>query len=272
MRIREQVLTLVGSALLALVPSTVKAQPALIGDGLTQTTNLTGGVSSLFSFTFNVTNLGGDLSQHLATSARLSSSTNTVTALDQISSSSTSVGCLQASADGSTAWWSGTVFFQTPDSRVNLAVNNQILNDVRAGVYIVGGKIVNSGLGRGLFLSAAQIPEVSLNDAGAISSVSPTILGKTGGTYCALRDGMYDAADYKQLNTWGGSHNCVTGRVPSPNERLCDVEWLDPNDNSFSPRVIVRNTPGNLASPPAASLYNLSSLVRQFIAGRVVIE
>jgi hypothetical protein len=251
----------------------------LIGDGLTQSSNVTGGVSSLFSFMFNVTNLSGDLGQHIAASARLSSSTDTVAALDQISSSSTSVGCLQVSADGTTAWWSGTVFFQTPDARLNPAVNDQILNDVRAGVYIVGGKIINGGQveKRSLFLSGAQISEVSLNDAGSISSVIPPILGRTGGTYCTLRDRMYDVADYKQLDTIrtgtpAESHHCVTGRVPSRNEKLCDIEWLDPNDNSFSPRVRVANTPDNLANPPAASLYNLSAVVRLFTAGRVVIE
>ena len=279
MRLRVQVLGPVGGALLALMPATAHAQPALVGDGLTQSTNVTGTqVSSLFSFMFNVTDLGGALNQHLAASSRLSSSTGTVNSLDQISSSSTDVQCLQVSADGTTAWWSGTVFFQTPDARVNAAVNDQTLNDVRSGRYIVAGKIINDGQAekRSLFLSGATVPEVSLNDAGTIASVTPPILGTTGTTYCSLRDGLFVAADYRQLGTIhtgppGQRSRCVTGRAPNAREVLCDIEWLDPNDNPL-PGGIVTNTPANLANPPAQSLYSLSGVVRSFVAGRVVIE
>jgi hypothetical protein len=232
----------------------------------------------LFSFMFNVTSLGGALNQHLAASSRLSSSADTVNSLDQISSSSTDVQCLQVSADGTTAWWSGTVFFQTPDARVNAAVNDQTLNDVRSGRYIVGGKIINDGQveKRSLFLSGATVPEVSLNDAGTLASVIPAILGTTGASYCSLRDGLFLAADYRQLGTIhtgppGQRSRCVTGRAPSAREVLCDIEWLDPNDNPL-PGGIVTNTPANLANPPAQSLYSLSGVVRSFVAGRVVIE
>jgi hypothetical protein len=195
--------------------------------------------------------------------------------LDHITSSSTNVQCLQVSADGTTAWWSGTVLFQTPDARVNSATNAQILTDVSAGRYIVGGKIVsNAGQveKRSLFFSGATLSEVSLNDAGTIASVTPPILASTGGNYCARRDGMYVSADYLQLNSFQGSHNCVTGRVPLQGQRLCDIEWLDPNDNHLNPRVVVTNTPSHLATPPTASLYDLSGVLRSFAAGTVVIR
>jgi hypothetical protein len=227
---------------------------------------------------FNVTDLSGALNQHLAASSRLSSSTDTVTGLDQISSSATNVGCLQLSADGATAWWSGTVFFQTPDARVNSAVNEQTLNDVRAGRYIIGGKIINDGQveKRSLFLSSSAVPEVSLNAAGTIASVTPAVLGKTGANYCSLRDGLFLAADYMQLNTihtgaLSQRSHCITGRTPNTGEVLCDIEWLDPNDNPL-PGGIVANTPANLANPPRGSLYDLSGVVRLFVAGKVVIE
>jgi hypothetical protein len=170
------------------------------------------------------------------------------------------------------------VLFQTPDARVNSAVNEQTLNDVRAGRYIVGGKIINDGQveKRSPFLSGAAVPEVSLNAAGTVASVAPAILGATGANYCSLRDGLFLAADYMQLNTIhtgapGQMSRCITGRAPNTREVLCDIQWLDPNDSPL-PGGIVTNTPANLASLPRGSLYNLSGVVRLFVAGKVVIE
>jgi hypothetical protein len=276
MKSRVLFCVLLGGVLSAITSPAVNAQSTLIGDGLTQTTDFTGTqVNSLFSFMFNVSDVGGGLSQHLSTSSLLSSTTGTVTALNEISSTATNVQCLQVSSNGKTAWWSGTVFFQTPDARVNAAVNEQILNDVSAGRYIVGGKIINGKVeARSLFISGATFSEVSLNDAGTIGSVSPSILGATGASYCGLGDGLFQAADYVQLNSIhtgpaSTSHRCVTGRAPRPNEVLCDIEWLDANGNPSG--IIVANTPANLAQPPQFSLYDLSGVVRQFVAGKVAI-
>ena len=250
--------------------------PTLVGDGLTQFVGPTGQAFGLFSFTFNVTNLGDKtVSQHLSSQTLLlpsDSSNTTVGGIDQTSTSLINIQCLQTS--GNTAWWSGTEFFFTPDPRVNAATNAQILNDVSLKRYVVGGKII-SGVPekRSLFLSGANVSEVSLNDAGSINSVSVSILGTSGTSFCKLNDAMFaEFADYLQLTTInnGQSTNCVTGRLPNVGEVLCDIQWLDPSDNSI-PGGVVPNTPTNLSNPPAASIYDLSGVTRDFVAGSVVI-
>src|SRR5262249_49451523 len=149
------------------------------------------------------------------------------------------------------AWWSGTEFFFTPDPRINAATNAQILNDVSLGRYVAGGKII-SGVPekRSLFIAGANVPEVSLNDAGSINSVSVSILGTSGANFCTLNDGMFAGnADFRQLSTiHGGSTHCVTGHLPSPGQVLCDIEWLDPTDTISE--GISPNIPATFANPP----------------------
>ena len=179
--------------------------PTLVGVGLTQSVNITGQAIGLLSFTFNVTDLGdGSVSQHLYSQTLLMSSTSdtTVGGIDQTSASLINIQCLQTSG-GNTAWWSGTQFFFTPDPRNNAATNAQILNDVRLKRYVVGGKIIGGvPERRSLVLSSGNVPEVSLNDAGSIGSVSVPVLGKSGANYCKLEDAMFGGiADYLQLST-----------------------------------------------------------------------
>lgn len=242
--------------------------PTLVGVGLTQSVNITGQVSELFSFTFNVTNLGDKtVSQHLSSQTLLLSSNSG--GIDQTSTSLINIQCLQTS--GNTAWWSGTEFLFTPDPRINAATNSQVLNDVSLKRYIVGGKII-SGVPeqRSLFLSGANVSEVSLNDAGSINSLSVSILGTSGTSFCKLNDAMLAGfADYLQLTTKNGLSGCITGRPPNTGQVLCDIQWLDPSDTISE--GVVPNTPTNLSNPPAASIYDLSGLTRDFVAGSVVI-
>lgn len=254
-----------------------QSSPTLVGDGLTQFSNPIGQAFGLFNFTFNVTNLGGDLSQHLSSQTLLLPSdvgNTTVGGINLMSSSLTNVQCLETTnknpKHSNEAWWSGTEFFFTPDPRINAATNAQILNDVSLGRYVVGGKII-SGVPekRSLFIAGANVPEVSLNDAGSINSVSVSILGTSGASFCTLNDGMFAGnADFRQLSTIqnGMSTNCVTGR---PGPVLCDIEWLDPSDTISL--GIAPNIPATFANPPSASLYDLSGLTRNFVAGSVVI-
>jgi len=252
-----------------------QSSPTLVGVGLTQFIDGIGQADGLFSFTFNVTNLGDtSVSKHLSSQTILLSSqgSTAVGDIDQTSTALINIQCLQTS--GNTAWWSGTEFLFTPDPRINAATNAQILNDVSLKRYVVGGKII-SGVPekRSLFLSGANVSEVSLNDAGSINSVSVSILGTSGTSFCKLNDAMFaEFADYLQLTTInnGQSTNCVTGRLPNVGEVLCDIQWLDPSDNSI-PGGVVPNTPTNLSNPPAASIYDLSGVTRDFVAGSVVI-
>jgi hypothetical protein len=249
----------------------------LIGNGVTQFAGITAGSAfGLFSFTFNVTNLGDkSVKRHLSSQTLLLSSdisSITVAGIDQTSSSLIDVKCLEVSGD--TAWWSGAVFFYTPDPRVNGATNTQILSDVGAGSYVIGGKIIN-GIPekRSLFLSGANVPEVSLNDAGSINSVLLPILGKSGTSFCKLHDAMFAGnADYLQLDTVnpGSNHDCVTGRPPVTGEVLCDIQWLAPDDST----PIGFPAPNNsltFSNPPNAAFYDLASVTRNFVAGSVVI-
>lgn len=249
--------------------------PTLVGVGLTQFVNFTDQASGLFSFTFNVTNLGDQtVSQHLSSQTLLlpsDFSSTTVGGIDQTSTSLINIQCLQTS--GSTAWWSGTVFFFTPDPRINAATNAQILNDVSLKRYVAGGKIINGvPEKRSLFVAGANVSEVSLNDAGSINSVSVSILGRSGTSFCQLKKAMLSGfADYLQLTTInnGQSTNCVTGRLPNVGEALCDIQWLDPNDTISE--GVAPNTPATFSNPPSASIYDLSSVTRDFVAGSVVI-
>jgi hypothetical protein len=259
------------------VESMAQSSPTLVGVGLTQS-GITGQASGLFSFTFNVTNLGDtSVSKHLSSQTILLSSqgSTAVGDIDQTSTSLINIQCLQTS--GNVAWWSGTVFFFTPDPRVNTATNTQILNDVSLNTYVIGGKII-SGVQpeeRSLFLSGANVPEVSLANAGTIGSVSVSILGNSGTSFCKLQDKMFAGnADFLQLNTVSRgnvtSRNCVTGQLPTNRGvGLCDIQWLDPSDTISE--GVVNNTPANLANPPSASLYDLSGVTRDFVAGSVVI-
>src|SRR5215469_14777427 len=215
--------------------SSPQSSPTLVGDGLTQVSNIAGQTFGLFNFTFNVTNLGGELSQHLSSQTLLLSSdlsNTTVGGINRITSSLTNVQCLETNKNpraSNEAWWSGTEFFFTPDPRINAATNAQILNDVNIGRYVVGGKII-SGVPekRSLFIAGANVPEVSLNDAGSINSVSVSMFGTSGASFCTLNDGMFAGnADFRQLSTIGGSTHCITGQLPSPGQVLCDIEWLD---------------------------------------------
>ncbi len=78
-------------------------------------------------------------------------------------------------------------------------------------------------------------------------------------------------ADYLQLTTInnGQSTNCVTGRLPNVGEVLCDIQWLDPSDTISE--GVAPNTPTTFSNPPAASIYDLSGVTRDFVAGSVVI-
>jgi hypothetical protein len=257
--------------------SMAQSSPTLVGVGVTQFLDGIGQADGLFSFTFNVTNLGDtSVSKHLSSQTILLSSqgSTAVGGIDQTSTSLINIQCLQTS--GNVAWWSGTVFFFTPDPRVNTATNTQILNDVSLNTYVIGGKII-SGVPeeRSLFLSGANVPEVSLNDAGSINSVSVSILGTSGTSFCKLNDAMFAGnADFLQLNTVTRgnvtSRNCVTGQLPrNRGVGLCDIQWLDPSDTISE--GVAPNTPATFSNPPAASIYDLSGVTRDFVAGSVVI-
>lgn len=253
--------------------------PTLVGDGLTQFNGIVPNTAfGLFSFSFNVTNLGDtSVKKHIsAQSIQFSSnfSNTAIAGIDEISTSLIDVKCLQTS--GGSAWWSGTVFFFTPDPRINGATNSQILNDVAHSRYLIGGKIINGvPEKRSVFISGANVPEVSLADAFSIYSVLVPILGQSAGGFCRLHDGMFGGnADFLQLDTIHTgtiqqSTNCVTGHAPNVGEVLCDIQWMQPDDTT--PVSVAPNVASTFAHPPAASIYDLSGVTRDFVAGSVVI-
>jgi hypothetical protein len=171
------------------------------------------------------------------------------TTLYQLGHTDVKIACLSADKPSGTVWLSGRVL-DGDDQRVPAELRQQEQDIIAQRNMIFVGRFQDiNGDGtadnRSLFLTLAttSYPNV-LTTNGDIGT--PWYNGTTSGaSACLARDsGTYIQADYQVVN---GAANTV--------------QWLEPDDSTpvGSP---FQGTAANLATPPAASLYNLASITR----------